>query len=118
MLGSRRLAAVRLLRCGRRRFRRWPPDRARVLKPSTLRLVVSLVVPLKTPRSERTIPPPKVAADALAAHLTAHPTNDPIGCDCPKTVTCSRSRSGLLFRTLTGRPDASREAGTAQKRPQ
>lgn len=62
------------------------------------------LVPPKTPRSKRTVPLPTVVADALAAHLAAFPASAPVGCACPKTATCSRSRSGLLFHTSTGRP--------------
>ncbi|MGH3811005.1 MAG: hypothetical protein ACRDUV_00925 [Pseudonocardiaceae bacterium] len=45
-----------------------------------------------------------MVADALAAHLAVHVASDPIGCECPKSETCSRSQSGLLFHTSTGRP--------------
>jgi integrase len=62
------------------------------------------LVPPKTPRSRRTIPLPNVVADALAAYLAAYPASGPVGCDCPKTATCSRARSGLLFHTSGGRP--------------
>lgn len=60
--------------------------------------------PPKTPRSKRTVPLPKMVADALAAHLAAHPASDPVACECPKAETCSRSRSGLVFHTSTARP--------------
>jgi integrase len=62
------------------------------------------LVPPKTPRSKRTVPLPKVVAEALAAHLAAFPATAPVGCDCPKMVTCSRSMSGLLFHTSTDHP--------------
>lgn len=62
------------------------------------------LLPPKTPRSKRTVPLPKVVGDALAAHLAAYPASEPVGCDCPKIVTCSRVRSGLLFHTSTGQP--------------
>lgn len=62
------------------------------------------LVPPKTPRSKRTVPLPDVVLDALAAHLAARPANEPVGCDCPKTVMCSQSHSGLLFHTATGKP--------------
>jgi len=74
-------------------------------KPRTL-------VPPKTPRSRRVVPLPKVAADALAAHLAAFPASAPIDCSCPAAVTCSRSRSALVFHTATDRPYAAEHYGT------
>ncbi len=71
----------------------------------------TLVAP-KTPRSRRVVPLPKVAADALAAHLAAFPASAPVGCTCPAMVTCSRSRSGLLFHTATDRPYAAEHYGS------
>lgn len=53
------------------------------------------LVPPKTPRSRRSVPLPKVAADALAAHLAEFPAGEPVGCACPATVTCSREHSGF-----------------------
>ncbi|MGH3768766.1 MAG: tyrosine-type recombinase/integrase [Pseudonocardiaceae bacterium] len=62
------------------------------------------LVPPKTPRSRRTIPLPKVVADALAAHLAAHPASAELGCACPAATDCSGAQSGLLFHTATDRP--------------
>lgn len=68
--------------------------------------------PPKTPKSRRIIPLPKVAADALAAHLAEFPPSVAVGCDCPPKVTCSRSVSGLVFHTSTNRPYAAEHYGT------
>ncbi|MGH3904228.1 MAG: hypothetical protein ACRDTE_08570 [Pseudonocardiaceae bacterium] len=52
---------------------------------------------------------------------TGFPASQPLGCDCSNSVTCSRSASGLLFHTATGRPlwhehYGTRVFGTAVKR--
>ncbi|MGH3942647.1 MAG: tyrosine-type recombinase/integrase [Pseudonocardiaceae bacterium] len=65
----------------------------------------ALVKP-KTVSSRRRIPLPQWVADALAVHLAAHPPSTDIECSCPREVTCSRSRSGLIFHTRTNRPIA------------
>jgi integrase len=70
------------------------------------------LVPPKTSRSRRTVPLPQVAAEALAVHLAEFPASDPVGCACPTTVTCSRSRSALLFHTSTGLPMWQEHYGT------
>lgn len=62
------------------------------------------LVPPKTARSRRTVPLPSMVADALAAHLAARPATEDIGCACPPSAGCSRSRSGLIFHTSTARP--------------
>ncbi|MGH3798186.1 MAG: tyrosine-type recombinase/integrase [Pseudonocardiaceae bacterium] len=64
--------------------------------------VTRVLVPLKTASSRRTVPLPAVVADALAAHLAAHPTGPDVGCACPAGVKCSRAASALLFHTAAG----------------
>ncbi len=60
------------------------------------------LVPPKTASSRRTVPLPTVVADALAAHLAAHPAGHDIECTCPASAGCSRVASGLLFHTAAG----------------
>lgn len=64
--------------------------------------VTRVLVPLKTASSRRTVPLPVVVADALAAHLAAHPTGPAVQCACPPDAKCSRAASALLFHTAAG----------------
>jgi len=70
------------------------------------------LVPPKTPRSRRTVPLPKMAGDALAAHLVEFPASAAVGCACPPSAACSRSRGGLVFHTATDRPYAAEHYGS------